>query len=319
MWQGQDSKFDLYSAVEQLRQQCRNADPLDHYRDLRRIGQGASGGVYRAVERGDGGRLVALKQIKLRQQPRKDMILSELRVLQTVQHPNIVSYLGSFWNSREEELWTALEYMEGGNLTQLVTQIFMTEIQMATVLRGILAGLGYLHSLGIIHRDIKSDNILLTLDGQVKIADFGFSALTLAPSGTGGGPARGAASRCSMVGTPYWMAPEVVARRPYGPAVDVWSVGILAMEMVDGEPPYLDENPIRALYLIATNGTPVLRQKDKASPQLLDFLAACLQVDPERRADAETLLRHPFLSKAGPPSCLVSALEASKAQHPSSM
>lgn len=231
------------------------------------------------------------------------MIVSELRVLQTVKHPNIVGYVDSLWNSKEEELWTALEYMRGGSLTQLVTEIFMTEAQMATVLREVLKGLEYLHGLGIIHRDIKSDNILLSAEGQVKISDFGFSALTLTEKGRG-------ASRCSMVGTPYWMAPEVVARRPYGPAVDIWGVGILAMEMVDGEPPYLDENPIRALYLIATNGTPTLRQKEKVSPQLLDFLASCLQVDPEQRSDVATLLKHPFLSKAGSPSCLMSALQA---------
>lgn len=119
-----------------------------------------------------------------------------------------------------------------------------------------------------------------------------------------------------MVGTPYWMAPEVIARKPYGTRIDVWSVGILLMEMVDGEPPYLRENPLRALYLIATHGVPQLQQVDKASHLLRSFLARCLQADPALRADVPELLRHPFLARAGPAGCLLSALEAA-AEEPS--
>lgn len=298
--------LDMERTLRRLNDLCKCGDPKRYYKDLEKIGQGATGGVFKGVEVGTG-RLVALKQIALRSQPRKDMIVSELEVLQTVQHPNITSYLDSYvW---DEELWTILEYMEGGSLTQVVTSIYMTETQIATVLREVLGGLAHLHALGIIHRDIKSDNILLSTCGTVKLSDFGFSAVS--------GRADLVPVRSSMVGTPYWMAPEVVTRKKYGPKVDIWSVGILLIEMVDGEPPYLDENPIRALYLIATNGTPKLQQNEKASPLLKDFLRVSLQADPELRPSADDLLAHPFIQeKAGPVTCLVSALKvASQSGH----
>ncbi|PJF19489.1 hypothetical protein PSACC_00213 [Paramicrosporidium saccamoebae] len=292
------TSVELASVMSQLEESCKCADPRLTYSEFKKIGQGASGGVFRAKDLATG-QFVALKQINLRQQPRKDMIISELNVLRTVQHDNIVRFIDSFlW---EEDLWTVMEYMEGGSLTQIVTAVYMTETQIATILREVLRGLVHLHSSNIIHRDIKSDNVLLTPSGAVKLTDFGFSAVTNAAN-----------TRCSMVGTPYWMAPEVVARRPYGVGIDIWSLGIMLIEMVDGEPPYLNENPIRALYLIATNGTPQLQQSEKASGGLKDFLLECLQTDPELRPDAQQLLKHPFLLKATDHACLVSAVEAAK-------
>lgn len=111
-----------------------------------------------------------------------------------------------------------------------------------------------------------------------------------------------------MVGTPYWMAPEVVKQKEYGSKVDIWSLGIMAIEMIESEPPYLNEEPLKALYLIATHGTPTLKKPDTLSKELKSFLAACLTVDVQQRATADELLRHEFLKKGCPLNSLASLL-----------
>ncbi|RPB26853.1 Pkinase-domain-containing protein [Terfezia boudieri ATCC MYA-4762] len=299
--------------MEKLRSVVSPGDPNASYTKIKKVGQGASGSVYVAKvnsgatqspaytmlskERGAPITRVAIKQMDLAHQPRKELIVNEILVMKESTHPNIVNFLDAFLRG-SSELWVVMEYMEGGALTDVIDNNTLEEDQIATICYETCKGLEHLHAQNIIHRDIKSDNVLLDGMGHVKITDFGFCAkLTEQKS-----------KRATMVGTPYWMAPEVVKQKEYGSKVDIWSLGIMAIEMIESEPPYLNEEPLKALYLIATHGTPTLKKPDKLSKELKGFLAVCLCVDVKSRATAEELLKHEFLRKGCPLGSLAQLL-----------
>ncbi|KAJ2381199.1 hypothetical protein GGI23_007636, partial [Coemansia sp. RSA 2559] len=141
--------------VDRLKQICNPNDPMLLYRNFVKIGQGASGGVYTAQPVGSPN-IVAIKQMNLEKQPKKDLIINEILVMRESKHKNIVNFIDSFLH--RGDLWVVMEYMEGGSLTDVVTNNLMTEGQIATVCRETLEGLEHLHAKGVIHRDIKSDN-----------------------------------------------------------------------------------------------------------------------------------------------------------------
>lgn len=270
--------------LKKLAEICTPGDPSTKYDNFTKIGQGASGGVYLSHSKADAKEAVAIKQMNLDKQPKKELIINEILVMRGSKHKNIVNYIDSYLQN--VDLWVVMEYMEGGCLTDVVTYCVLTEAQIGAVCREVLGGLQFLHSKGVLHRDIKSDNILLSMDGDIKLTDFGFCAQINETN----------VKRTTMVGTPYWMAPEIVSRKDYGPKVDIWSLGIMIIEMIEGEPPYLNETPLRALYLIATNGRPELKEPEKISPEFQKFIDMCLTVDVDERADAETLLSDYFIT-----------------------
>jgi serine/threonine protein kinase len=296
------SKMTDRQVLDILRNIVTVGDPEYRYTDFKKIGQGASGLVFTAIE-ASSGREVAIKKMNLPSQPKKELIINEIIVMREHKHHNIVNYLDSYL--KNEELWVCMEYLAGGSLTDVVTETCMDIGQIAAVSRECLQALEFLHSRNVIHRDIKSDNILLGMDGSVKITDFGFCAQINGENN----------KRNTMVGTPYWMAPEVVTRKSYGPKVDVWSLGIMTIEMLEGEPPYLNEKPLRALYLIATNGTPEIENKEELhekSPEFVKFLCLCLEMDVSKRPSPSELLRHPFMLEARPLSSLTPLIQAAK-------
>nr|XP_048720036.1 serine/threonine-protein kinase PAK 2 isoform X2 [Caretta caretta] len=268
--QKKKTKMSDEDIMEKLRTIVSIGDPKKKYTRYEKIGQGASGTVFTAIDVATG-QEVAIKQINLQKQPKKELIINEILVMKELKNPNIVNFLDSFLVG--DELFVVMEYLAGGSLTDVVTETCMDEAQIAAVCRECLQALEFLHANQITPEQSK---------------------------------------RSTMVGTPYWMAPEVVTRKAYGPKVDIWSLGIMAIEMVEGEPPYLNENPLRALYLIATNGTPELQNPEKLSPIFRDFLNRCLEMDVEKRGSAKELLQHPFLKLAKPLSSLTPLILAAK-------
>lgn len=248
------------------------------------LGKGAFGSVYRALNWGTG-ETVAVKQIKLADLPKSELrvIMLEIDLLKNLDHPNIVKYHG--FVKTPETLNIILEYCENGSLHSISKNFGrFPENLVALYMSQALHGLLYLHDQGVIHRDIKGANILNTKKGLIKLADFGVASRT-----TG-------LHESSVVGTPYWMAPEVIELTGATTASDIWSLGCTVIELLDGRPPYYNLQPMPALFRIVNDDHPPLPQG--ASPVVIDFLMQCFQKDPNLRISARKLLKHPWIVNA---------------------
>jgi len=277
-------------------------NPVHLYTQLTPIGEGSFGTVYSAVDVNTLDQ-VAIKQMNIEDNYEEDLI-SEIGMMKTLQHVNIVRYLASYLVG-SGQIWIVMEFMDGGSLTEILDQykhMQLTEPQIALILRETVSAIFFLHDLHRLHRDIKSDNILLDLTGNIKLADFGYTVQL-----TEERPIRD-----TTIGTPYWEAPEVITGDSYGQKVDIWSIGVMAIEMVDGEPAYLDLPPLTALRLIIIDGIPPLRNPEKWSSEFKDYIDRCLQINSQKRATSAELMRHPFHSKAADKSELRGVIMTAK-------
>eukprot|EP01103_Thecamoeba_quadrilineata_P015971 TRINITY_DN51_c3_g7_i1.p1 TRINITY_DN51_c3_g7~~TRINITY_DN51_c3_g7_i1.p1 ORF type:complete len:692 (+),score=180.27 TRINITY_DN51_c3_g7_i1:71-2146(+) len=289
------------STLPSLSEIVSKEDPFQVYKDMKVIGEGTSGTVYSATT--SDGREVALKQMVISKQVKKDVLINEIMIMKFSNHPNIVNYINSY--ILDGALYVAMELMDGGTLADVIANNeYMSEPQIARVCHDVIAGLEYLHTRPdpIIHRDIKSDNILMTLDGRVKITDFGFGAQLNKEQ----------VNRKSVVGTTYWMAPEVIRAKDYGPKIDVWSLGIMGYEMIEGQPPYVNESNIRALFMIASQGMPPFTAPENLSPECIEFIKLCTVMDHEQRQTSTELLKHSFLTMGCPADELRPLVETAK-------
>ncbi|XP_058680442.1 serine/threonine-protein kinase PAK 3-like [Ammospiza caudacuta] len=274
--------------------------PTGKYTAFEELGRGGFGAVYKALDTSSG-QQVAIKIMSLEEEMSEELAANEILAMRDNRSPNIVTYLDSYLV--DAELWLAMEFMDGGTLFDVLRAVYLEEGQIGAVCRECLQGLHFLHSRQVIHRDIKSCNVLVGTDGSVKLGDFGLCA-QLSPEHS---------KRSSSVGTPSWMAPEVVRGEAYGPKVDIWSLGIMGLEMVEGEAPYQREARLRVFELLERNGPPKLQNPRHHSALLRDFLHCCLQADEDRRWSAQELLQvHPFVTSGDPASSLAALIISAK-------
>jgi len=279
--------------------------PEEVFDILYKLGEGSYGSVYKAMHKGSG-KVLAIKQVPVESDLQE--IIKEISIMQQCDSEYIVKYYGSYF--KNTDLWIVMEYCGGGSVSDIMKLRHKTcgEDEIAAILKSTLRGLEYLHMRKKIHRDIKAGNILLNLEGQAKLADFGVAGQLTDTM----------AKRNTVIGTPYWMAPEVIQEIGYACVADIWSLGITALEMAEGKPPYGDIHPMRAIFMIPSKPPPSFRNPNKWSLEFTDFISKCLVKNPDHRATATQLLRHEFIKSAESGSVLLSMITEAKEKRESS-
>jgi len=291
------------------REEISKEDPEQLFRVLEVIGQGSFGIVCTCINTSDN-KLYAVKFIEINEDDGGDL-QNEIDILKaTTNCPNVVKYYGSYL--KENYLMIVMEYCDGGSVLDVmqVCNRAMTEQQIASICLHALKGLNYMHNNKILHRDIKAGNILLSNTGAAKLADFGVSTKLL----------NTIQKHKTVVGSPYWMSPEVIVApngaSGYDHKADIWSLGITAIEMAETKPPHYDINPLRVIFVIPNRTPPTLKEPTKWSSEFVDFVTLCLRKNATERPSAAELLSHPFITQAASTaeSVIAALVEASLPQ-----
>ncbi|CCW69048.1 unnamed protein product [Phytomonas sp. Hart1] len=276
-----------------IRQRPLSDKDLQDWRQVKIIGKGSFGSVYEALL--TCGRTVCCKVVHLGNAATREDLLklkNEISLMKRLYHTNIVQYYGCLKNKSDKTLNIFMEFVSGGSLSSFVKKFKKIPYEtMRQWTYQMVCGVRYLHNCGIVHRDIKGDNVLVSLEGIVKLADFGCSKHIDVYNSKDG--------CATMVGTPYWMAPEVIKcdARGYGTKSDIWSIGCTIVEMLTGRPPWPECNSMwAAVYKIANSTDLPTEIPRDIDPQLMNLLEKCFERDPQKRPSAEELLQHPFLS-----------------------
>ncbi|KAL4908126.1 hypothetical protein BDW74DRAFT_146896 [Aspergillus multicolor] len=270
-------------------------DPETLYMKQNCIGGGSFGRVYKGVDKRNG-KSVAIKIIDVENaEDEVEDIIQEIAILSELNSPYVTRYHGSYLKG--SSLWIVMEFCSGGSCSDLMRPGPIPEEYIVIIIRELLKGLDYLHSDKKLHRDVKAANILLSSGGQVKLADFGVSSQLSATM----------TKKNTFVGTPFWMAPEVIKQSGYDYKADIWSLGITAIELAHGEPPYSDIHPMKVLFLIPKNPPPTLQ--GEYSKTFKNFVELCLRRDPRERPTAKELLEHPFIKRAKKTNYLTELIE----------
>uniref|UniRef100_G3P443 non-specific serine/threonine protein kinase n=1 Tax=Gasterosteus aculeatus aculeatus TaxID=481459 RepID=G3P443_GASAC len=281
---GPDKKKKQYEHVH------RDVNPEEIWDIIGELGDGAFGKVYKAQNK-QNKTLAAAKVIDTKTEDELEDYMVEIEILASCDHHHIVKLLDAFYF--DGKLWILIEFCAGGAVDAIMLELErpLTEPQIRVVCRQTLEALSYLHENKVIHRDLKAGNILLSLNGEVKLADFGVSAKNT----------KTFQRRDSFIGTPYWMAPEVVMcetskDRPYDFKADIWSLGVTLIELAQIEPPNHEMNPMRVLLKIAKSEPPTLMHPSRWSPEFNDFLRRALDKNVDNRWGTQQLLQHPFVT-----------------------
>eukprot|EP01112_Ceratiomyxa_fruticulosa_P015868 TRINITY_DN4733_c0_g1_i1.p1 TRINITY_DN4733_c0_g1~~TRINITY_DN4733_c0_g1_i1.p1 ORF type:complete len:421 (+),score=86.42 TRINITY_DN4733_c0_g1_i1:205-1467(+) len=285
------STFSLSSAVSL-------EDPEQLFRVIEVVGQG-SFGIVCTCEHITTGAIVAIKFIEIEDEEDESGNKGLLRELDIMKSSNgcaqMVQYHGSYL--KEGHLMIVMEYCNGGSVQDIIKlcKVQLTEDQIGAILYHMLEGLQYLHTNKILHRDVKAGNVLLTSDGKAKLADFGVSARLMNAD----------QKQKTVVGSPYWMSPEVIISTGYDHKADIWSLGITCLEMAEGRPPHYEISPMRVIFIIPHRPPPTLHDPSRWSPEFKNFVDSCLNKDPALRPTTVELLNHPFITRHKPQADLV--------------